>query len=372
MSETLGSRALNRALLERQLLLRRAALPVDQALAHLVGLQAQAPLAPYVGLWSRLEGFRPEELSDRINDRSAVRVVATLRSTIHLFTADDALSLRPVLQTMLERALASSPFARNVVGVDMGQLLAAGRDVLEQRPLTATELARELSARWPDRDATSLSYAVRYLLPLVQVPPRGIWGASGPARVANLETWVGRPLRASGEPDEWIVRYLRAFGPATVADIATWSWMTNLRPIVERLRPSLRTFRDDKGKELFDVPDGPLPDPETPAPVRFLPEYDNAVLSHAERTRIVPQGRRIPLPPGNGAAMGTILVDGYLRGTWKIAREASTATLEIEPDVALDPADRAALEAEGDSLLRFVSADADRRDVRIASGQVTS
>lgn len=372
MTEILGARALNRALLERQLLLRRASLPVEQALAHLVGLQAQAPLAPYVGLWSRLEGFRPEHLSDPINDRSAVRVVATLRSTIHLFTADDALALRPILQTMLQRALASSPFARNLVNMEMPQLLEAGRNVLEQRPLTASELARELGARWPDRDATSLSYAVRYLLPLVQVPPRGIWGATGPARVANLDTWVGRPLGPDGAPDEWIVRYLRAFGPATVADIGTWSWMTNLRPIVERLRPHLRTFRDDKGRELFDVSDGPLPDPETPAPVRFLPEYDNAVLSHADRRRIVPPGRRIPLPPGNGAAMGTFLVDGYLRGTWKIAREGATASLEIEPDVALDPADRAALEGEGDGLLRFVAADADRRDVRIASGQFTS
>ena len=372
MSDILDSRALNRALLERQGLLRRGSRTVDQTLAHLVGLQAQAPLAPYVGLWSRLDGFRPEHLSDRITDRSAVRVVATLRSTIHLFTADDALALRPVLQPMLERALAGSPFARNVIGMDMDQLLEAGRQLLEGQPMTATELARELSVRWPDRDATSLSYAVRYLLPLVQVPPRGIWGASGPARVANLDTWVGRPLGASVEPDEWIVRYLRAFGPATVADIGTWSWMTNLRPIVERLRPNLRTFRDDRGKELFDVPDGPLPDPETPAPVRFLPEYDNAVLSHADRTRIVPKGRRIPLPPGNGAVMGTILVDGYLCGTWKIVRQGATATLEIEPDLVLDPADRKALEAEGDGLLRFVATDADRRDVRIASDQVTS
>jgi hypothetical protein len=183
VTEVLGTRALNRALLDRQLLLRRAVLPVDQALVHLVGLQAQAPLAPYVGLWSRLEGFRPEHLSDSINDRSAVRVVVTLRSTIHLFTADDALALRPILQTMLQRALASSPFARNLVNMEMPQLLEAGRNVLEQRPLTASELARELGARWPDRDATSLSYAVRYLLPLVQVPPRGIWGATGPARV---------------------------------------------------------------------------------------------------------------------------------------------------------------------------------------------
>jgi hypothetical protein len=372
VTEILGPRALNRALLERQLLLCRVAIPVDRTLEHLVGVQAQAALAPYVGLWSRLDGFQPGDLSDLISDRRAVRVVAMLRSTIHLFTAADGLALRPVLQTMLERTFRRSPFAQNLVGLDVAQVLAAGRDLLEHRPLTASELARELNVRWPDRDGTSLSYAVRYLLPLVQVPPRGIWGSTGPARIANLETWLGRPLGAADEPDAWILRYLRAFGPATVADIGTWSWLTNLRPVVERLRPKLRTFHDEHGKELFDVPDGPLPDPGTPAPVRFLPEYDNVLLSHADRTRIVPRGRRIPLPPGNGAVMGTILVNGWLRGTWKIVRQRTTATLEIAPDVEIEAADRLELESEGDALLAFAAADADRRDVRIAASQVTS
>jgi len=367
VSQVLGKRALNRALLERQLLLRRATVSVDDALIHLVGMQAQAPLSPYVGLWSRLDGFRAEDLSDRIEDRRVVRATAMLRSTIHLFTADDSVAIRPVLQPMLERAFASSPFARNVVGVDLARLLADARAILESEPLTIAELARRLGARWPDRDAATLSYAARYLLPLVQVPPRGLWGQSGPATVAGLEAWLGRPLGRTDAPDVWVLRYLRSHGPATIADVSTWSWLTGVRDVVERVRPQLRTFRDERGRELFDVPDAPLPDPDTPAPVRFLPEYDNALLSHADRTRIVPRGRQVPLPPGNGAVMGTMLVDGYLRGTWRIVRHDGSAVLMVEPDAPLAPAERLEVEQEGDALLRFAAAGATRLDVRIGS-----
>jgi hypothetical protein len=359
LTATLTQRALNRALLERQLLLRRATMPVLDALEHLVGMQAQAPLSPYVGLWSRLEGFRADALAEGIATREAVRAMTMLRGTIHLVTAGDSLAIRPILQPVLERAFRTSPFARNVIGLDMDQLLAAGREHLEHRPLTIAELATLLGKRWPDRDAVSLSYAVRYLSPLVQVPPRGIWGETGPARLANLESWLGRPLATETSPDALVRRYLAAYGPATVADISTWSWLTGVREVVERLRPTLRTFRDERGRELFDVPDAPLPDPDTPAPVRYLPEYDNALLSHSDRARIVPKGRKVPLPPGNGGAMGTFLVDGIMRGTWRIGRDAGLATLLVEPDASLTTPDRAALEQEGMALLRFVAPDAD-------------
>ena len=364
MTTVLGRRALNRALLERQMLLGRRTASVDEALEHLVGMQAQAPLAPYVGLWSRLEGFRQDDLSERVADRRAVRAMAMLRGTIHLLTAQDALALRPVLQQVLERAYRSSPFARNVDGLDLAEVLTAGREALEARPQTVALLARRLGERWPDRDTVSLSYAVRYLVPLVQIPPRGLWGATGPATLATLESWVDRPLGTIADPDAFVLRYLAAYGPATVADIGTWSWLTGLRDVVERLRPSLRIFRDEDGRELFDVPDGARPDPDLPAPVRFLPEYDNALLSHSDRTRIVPRGRKVPLPPGNGAAIGTFLVDGFLRGTWRINRGDAVATITIEPDTALSHADRTALEEEGDRLLRFAAADVPERAVR--------
>jgi len=369
MGQVLTQRALNRALLGRQWLLHRQTRSVDDALEHLVGMQAQAPLAPYVGLWSRLDGFRLDDLSERVADRRAVRATTMLRGTIHLLTAADALALRPVLQPVLERAFQSSPFRRNVVGLDLAELLSTGRCELEQRHQTIAGLSRRLGERWPDRDAVSLSYAIRYLVPLVQIPPRGVWGATGPATLATLESWVGRPLAAITSPDTFIRRYLAAFGPATAADIATWSWLTGLRDVLERLRPDLRSFRDEDGRELFDVPDGLLPDAGLPAPARFLAEYDNVLLSHADRTRIVARGRKVPLPPGNGATIGTFLVDGYVCGTWRIDRTDRLAALTIEPDAALAPGDDAALEQEGDALLRFVAADRPERVVRFAAAR---
>lgn len=368
MTAVLGERALNRALLERQWLLRRRAASEDDALDHLVGMQSQAPLAPYVGLWSRLEGYRPDGLSDRMLDRRAVRATAMLRGTIHLFAAGDALALRPVLQPMLERTFRGSPFRANVDGLDLPELLSAGREELEREPLTIAALAQRLGTRWPDRDPVSLSYAIRYLVlvPLVQVTPRGVWGATRPARLTTLESWVGASIGSARAPEPFVLRYLAAYGPASVADITTWSWLTGLGEVVERLRPNLRTFRDEAGRELFDVPDGDLPDPDLPAPPRFLPEYDNALLSHQDRTRIVPKGRKVPLPPGNGAAIGTFLVDGLLRGTWRIERRDDAATLLIAPDRALVPEDQAAVEFEGDALLRFVAVDASDRALRFA------
>jgi hypothetical protein len=367
MTEILSQRALNRALLERQLLIARSTMGVDDTLEHLVGMQAQAPLAPYVGLWSRLEGFQPAALSERIEDRRAVRAMAMLRGTIHLFTARDSLAMRPVLQPVLERTFRGSPFGRSVTGMDVDALLAVGRELLDARPRTLSELARALGERWPDRDAVSLSYAIRYLVPLVQIPPRGLWGSTGSARLAATETWLDRPLALTGTADSLVIRYLRAYGPATVADVGTWSWLTGVREILERLRPQLRTFQDGQGRELFDVPDGPLPDPDTTVPVRFLPEYDNAVLSHSDRTRIVPRGRTVPLPPGNGAVIGTFLVDGMMGGTWRISREGTRAVLSVEPDVPLASSDRVALEAEGHDLVRFSAAGASSHEVAFAS-----
>ncbi len=353
----LGPRALNRALLARQMLLRRWQLPATDALERLVGVQAQVPIHPYIALWTRLEGFRPDELSDMLVGRRAVRLTM-LRLTLHLVTARDCLNLRPVLAPFLERALyTATPFGRNLRGVAMDRLVAAGRAVVEERPQTASELGKALALLWPDRDPTSLSTAIALLAPLVQIPPRGLWGASGRPVLTTAESWLGRPLAPSAPPDDLVVRYLAAFGPASVADIATWSRMTGLREVVERLRPTLRVFRDEMGRELFDAPDGPLPDPATPAPVRFLPEYDNVLLSHADRSRLVSDADRRAIVRGNGF-LSCVLLDGFVRATWSVERvPGGPAVLRVAPlggPGALTDDERADVAAEGSRLLDFL------------------
>lgn len=367
-AEVLGRRALNRALLERQGLLRRQDVPAIDMIEHLVGMQAQEPDDPYIGLWTRLEGFRAEELSGLISDRQAVRA-SLMRATIHLVSADDCLRLRPVVQPVLERDVyPNSTYGRErLAGLDMMALLEAGRELLDDRPRTNAELRSLLGARWPERDPAALAYAVRGLLPVVHIPPRGIWGESGPVALSTVETWIGRGVESDREPDEMVLRYLRAFGPATVSDVRTWSKLTGLRTVVELLRPRLRTFRDEHGRELFDVPDAPLPDPDTPAPPRFLPRFDNALLSHADRGRIIgDEYRKRIIASGGMGSVGTVLVDGLVRGTWKTERIRKKATLLIEPFEVLPKKYRDTVAEEGERLVRFIteSEDAETPGVR--------
>ena len=369
MTRVLDARALNRALLERQLLLRRSTLSTSHAIERLVGMQAQIPADPYVALWSRLEGFRTDDLATLITDRRAVRM-RLFRATIHLVTARDALALPPILQPALERLFQSgSPFGKKLVGVDLERLLALGRVLLEESPRTSAELRPLLHKRWPKRDVESLSAAIGYLVPLVQVPPRGVWGASGQPRRTTVEAWLGRRLGKAKTPDALILRYLAAFGPATIADARTWSGMAALSSVFERLRPRLRTFRDERGRELFDVPDAPLPDPDTPAPVRFLPVYDNVVLSHADRARIV---RPVDIKRAGyleGANFGSVLIDGFVGATWTVKQSSKTAKLRIVLIDRLPMRQRVAVEEEGARLLSFIAEDAGSRDVIVVEGE---
>ena len=348
---TLGPRALNRALLARQLLLGRDTRTVADALDHLVGLQAQAPLAPYVALWSRLHDFDPTELSTAIEERRAVRTTL-MRVTIHLVNARDALALRRFVQPVCEQVFASSGFARDVDGIDLDELRGRACALVEERPRTRVELSRELAERFTGREPASLAYAFTFLEPLVHVPPRGLWGESGPAALTTVASWLGRPPHPGASPENIVLRYLAAFGPATLADVAKWSRVSGLRAVIEGLRPRLRTFRDDAGRELFDIPGAPLPEAHTPAPPRFLPEYDNALLSHADRRRIIPAGSpRLPLPAGNGARTGTFLVDGFLRGTWRL----DDGDLRLEPFTPLSKRAAAALDDEAERLHAFLA-----------------
>jgi hypothetical protein len=356
----LSTRALNRALLERQLLLRRAKMPASQAIERLVGMQSQVPTDPYVGLWSRLEGFEAGELARLLEMRRAVRATAMLRTTIHLLTARDCLRIRPLVQPAVERAFRHSPFSKALDGLDAHEVAAAGHALLVERPRTIGEVGRELQERWPDRDAEALAYAVRYLVPLVQLPPRGIWRKGGRPILAPVETWLDAPLDADPSLDDLVLRYLAAFGPATASDVQTWSWLTGMREVLDRLRPRLRTFRDERGLELFDVEDGPLPDPDTPAPVRFLPEFDNIFLSHDDRSRIIDRNWLDQV-----LMHGFILVDGLLRGVWKLDRKRERTTLVIAAWEAFSPEERSEVEVEGAGLLDFNAADAQVRDIHV-------
>jgi hypothetical protein len=344
----LSQRALNRALLARQFLLERSAHSVPAALERLVGLQAQAPYAPYVGLWTRLADFRPADLAALLNERQAVRI-ALMRSTIHLVTAQDCLALRPLVQPALERGL-NGTFGRRLAGLDRAALAAAGRALVEEQPQTFSALGAQLAEQWPERDPEALANAIRALVPLVQIPPRGVWGAGGLAIHTSAESWLGQPLHPNPSIETTVLRYLAAFGPATVADAQAWSGLTGLRPVLERLRPQLRAFRDEAGRELFDLPDAPRPDPDSPAPPRFLPEYDNLLVSHAVRTRVVADGYF-----QRAFTRGAFLVDGFVAGAWKVERNQGGAHLLVEPFEPIAPTDRTALAEEGERLLRFVA-----------------
>ena len=361
-ADVLGVHELNRATLHRQLLLQRSTRTVVDAVAHLVGMQAQAPMPPYFGLWTRIEGFRPDDLAQRLLDRSVVRIVL-MRSTVHLVTAADCLRLRPLVQPPIDRDL----IRNHAIGVEHREIAAYGRKLLDEKPRTLAQLRPLLAERWPDEDPARLGYAVRSLLPLVQIPPRAIWGRSGQPTYATAETWLGRQLDPAPSLEELVERYLRAFGPATVADVQTWSGLIRLREVLHGME--LRRFRDEHGRELFDLPDGPLPDPETPAPPRFLPPYDNVLLSHADRTRIMTERHRKRLfDTKNGTMPGTVLVDGFVRGSWQITAEGGTAVLTVEPYQRLSRKDVAAVTEEGRALLAFAEESATDYDVRF-SGQ---
>ncbi|MDP9344892.1 MAG: winged helix DNA-binding domain-containing protein [Actinomycetota bacterium] len=362
--ELLPDRALNRALLARQLLLERRAMSSAEAIEHLVGLQAQAPNAPYVGLWTRLAPYDPEELAGLLERRAAIRT-HVMRTTVHLVTTRDGATLRPLMQPVLDRSFASSPWAKRLHGVDLDAVAAAGRDLLGTGVLTRAQLAARLAERFPGHDPLSLAHTVTIKVPVVQVPPRGIWGARGRAAWAVTEAWTGTPLDTKPSVDAVVLRYLAAFGPARIPDVRTWSGLTQQRDVMERLRPRLLTFRDARGRELFDLPDAPRPAADAPAPPRFLPEYDNVLLSHEDRARINADGRRVPLPPGNGGARGTLLVDGFFRGLWRLEREGPVATVRVESFDRFTRAERAAVVAEGERLAAFTAPDAVRHGAAI-------
>jgi len=356
----LDRRTLNRSLLGRQFLLDRVDASVADVVEHLVGMQAEVPPDPYVALWSRVRAFDPAELAQLMRDRDAVRMTL-MRTTLHLVGARDAVGIRPLLQAVIERAFTSSAFARNLADLDLAPLLARGVELLEQKPRTTRELAAALAEEWPGYDSNSLAYAVRVLVPLVQVTPRGVWGETLQPTNTTLTSWLRRAPAITMSVDELVLRYLRAFGPATPADIRTWSWLTNVRAVIDRLRPRLCTYRDESGRELYDVRDGAFWDGSATAPIRFLPQYDNVFLAHADRTRIMEHIKW----DNSFNHQGTILVDGFLSGAWRLSteRRCGTLTVDIRGPLARSYRDQVATDAE--YLLHFLTPDARSRDLKM-------
>lgn len=355
----LDRRRLNRAYLARQLLLSRHRMSALEAVEHLVGLQAQAAHPPYVGLFGRLEGFRFGELAELMLQRRAARATL-MRGTVHLASARDVLTIRPLVQPHLMRTVDGSPRGKAVPERWRPELLAYGRELLGERPRTAAGLRVLLAERWPERDADALAHVLRFALPTVHVPPRGVWGRSGPTAHLLADAWLGPPPERELDRGALLRRYLAAFGPASTADVTVWSGMTGWRPVVERLRPELAVFRDESGRELFDLPDAPRPPADTPAPVRLVAEFDNLTLAHADRTRVVADADRPRLMSRNGMVPGTLLVDGFVAGTWRWEFGAGTATLTVHPWIPLTRAARAAAGSEAEALLAEAAPDAGR------------
>ncbi|GAB2660959.1 winged helix DNA-binding domain-containing protein [Kribbella swartbergensis] len=348
--------ALNRATLHRQWLIERQDATALEAIEHLVGMQAQSPLAPYVGLWARLKNFEPSELATLIETRQAVRG-SMMRATIHLMSSRDFLAFRPLIQPRLEREVFQNmTYGRHrLEGLDIDAVLQAGIERMTQGPATAVQLREHLAPLWPDRDPAALAHAVRCLLPTIQTPPRGIWGKGGNPAMSTADLWLGSPVDPNPSVDDLVRRYLAAYGPASVADAQTWSGLTRLAEVFDRL--DLRTYTDaESGRTLYDLPDIDLPDEDIEVPTRFLPEYDNLLLSHADRTRWIDTATRRSLTLQEILTRGTTLHNGRPTALWKLTKTPkSNPTLEIEPITPLSKTTQTQIESEATNLLAFTS-----------------
>ena len=340
----LSRRALNRALLARQHLLERARRGAWSTIEHLVAMQGQEPPSPHIGLWTRLEGFDPAELDALHTDRLVVRGWL-MRTTLHTVAADDYVAFRALFAPVARRAFLGA-FRRAVEGVDLDALAACARRLVEAEPRGTAAIGKALSARWPDVEPRVLGYAAGFLLPMVQPPPRGLWGDRRRPVVTTAEAWLGRALDADPDPAPLVFRYLAAFGPATPADFRAWCGLPGAADLFARVAPRLRRFRDERGRELFDVPGCPLPDPDTPAPVRYLPVFDNAILAHDDRSRILADGY-----PPRVADEPVLLVDGFAVASWRVA----DGRVQVRPFAPVDPRHEPEIAAEGERLAAFLA-----------------
>jgi hypothetical protein len=348
-------RDLNRATLARQHLLRRHQGAVTDVVHRLAGLQAQEPRPPYLGVWTRLAGFARDDLHAALHARTVVR--ATLhRGTLHLVTAADFAAFRPLLRPVLEAA--ARRFDAVALGGDVDAVVKAAGRMLAERPHTFNELRPRLQAEFPGADDRALGYAVRMLAPLIMVPTGDRWSFARESAFAP----PGIGLDPAPSTADLVERYLAAFGPATVADMQVWSGLGGLKPVFAGLRDRLEVLTDETGRELYDLPGAPRPGGDVPAAVRFLPDFDNLMLGHADRTRVLADEHRGAVATKNLRIRATYLIDGFAAGTWQIKRSGKQARLLVTPfaEHPMDP-----LEEEGMALLAFAEPDAPGRRLEV-------
>ena len=354
----LSAKAVNRATLARQVLLEREQTSAVDVIGRLAGMQGQEPKHPYVGLWSRITGFEEAELDRAVQDRTVVRATM-FRGTLHLVTAADYLRFRTTVSPVLEAGL--KVLGDRGAGLEPDKVVAAAEKLLAKEPLTFTEVRDALQEQFPEVNERALGFCTRMLVPLVMYPADVRWSWTANSRFTPAEEWIGKKLHKRAEPLELVTRYLQAFGPATPADFQTWSGLQKAKPLFDEL--DLATFTDEAGKTLYDVPDGPRPDEDTPAPVRFLPEFDNVLLSHAKRERIIADEHKPHVFTKNLRVKATYLVDGLVAGLWTAEKKRGVATLTVTPFGKLLKKTQAELEREGAALIRFLEPDAKTHEV---------
>jgi hypothetical protein len=304
-------------------------------------------------MWTRLDGFARDDLHAALRARTLVRATM-MRATLHLVTAADFAAFRPLLHPLLAGA------ARRFPEIDFDAVAAVAERLLAEGPHTFNELRPRLENEFPGAYDRALGYAVRMLVPLIMVPTEDQWSFP-------RESAFALPgIEPAAEPDlgTFVERYLAAFGPATAADMQTWSGLTGLKSVMNGMRDRLEVLVDEHGKELFDLPEAPRPEGDMPAPVRFLPDFDNLMLGHADRTRVLPEEYRGQVVTKNLRVRATYLVDGFVAGTWQIKRTGGKAKLLITPFTPVSPE---VLEEEGMALLAFAEPDAEARSLEVMS-----
>lgn len=330
MQDRVTAKQINRSYLARQHLLERVEMTAHQAIEYLVALQAQDVMPPFIGLWSRLQGFRPEGINNGLLDRTLVRATS-LRPTVHLTTRRDVLKLLPIMLPGYVRMAQAPTSIRGLFSrVDIADVTTWANWLMNNTDRGAEEMRERARIDWPEEDPQLLASAVQWILPLCQIPPRGVWKTNARPRWALADQWLGEPLETTSNLEELVLRYIRAFGPMATGDIQAWSRLTGLKPVIDSLRPDLRLLIDEVGRELLDLPESLWPEEATAVPVRFLGAYDNLWLAHKDRSRILAEDHRL-LIMNNGIGRPAVLIDGLIAARYRIDVRKRRAILSIQP-----------------------------------------